>query len=537
MDRLLQSLENQERVAIYADFDLDGTSGAALLKTGLEYFGFKDLVVYQPKRLAEGYGVHPPAIDALKSQNISVIVTVDVGITAFSAATRAIELGIDMVVTDHHSPLEELPLAHTIVNPNCRDCTSGLGHLSGAGVAFYLVLALRKVATSRGIQFAKFDPKELLDAFVIGTLTDMVPLKDENRVLVKHGLLQLAKTKRVGLRKLIHRVMGDRAIGSQDVGFSIAPKLNALSRLEQGITPIEIFLLEDSQRADGLVESILNQNEFRRDIQAFAVEKALKILAIDSPLVGDPSNSDGVDSAKLGESAKSDNVEKLSPVSWVWSEEFHKGVIGLVATQVARQLGQPAFVGALDAEGIISGSARLPDGDSRSLVAALEFSSEHLIQFGGHPQAAGFRLKVENAENFRNDLASYFVKNSSNSFIATDFDIEVDLTELTGDFAKWLGILEPFGKAFPTPRFLIRDAKIVKIKEMKGGHLRFTLESSKGETIGKQPVDGWTAVAFSPSDGVKRLGIGEMPSLVVEPQINHFNGASGLQLRVIALSE
>ncbi|HVK62730.1 MAG TPA: DHH family phosphoesterase, partial [Bdellovibrionales bacterium] len=200
VERLVQVRERGESLVIYADYDLDGTSGLALLLKAFELMGFKDVGYYQPKRLSEGYGLHNHAIQKLYDKGHRVLLSVDLGITAVEEVEFAKSLGMDMLITDHHLPKEKLPDAIAVVNPNRGNCGSGLGHLCGTGVAFYLVLALRRTLLERGILTDAFDPKILLDCFVIGTLTDMVPLIDENRVLVKHGLHQLGRTERPGLR-------------------------------------------------------------------------------------------------------------------------------------------------------------------------------------------------------------------------------------------------------------------------------------------------------------------------------------------------
>ncbi|MGZ3798449.1 MAG: single-stranded-DNA-specific exonuclease RecJ, partial [Pseudobdellovibrionaceae bacterium] len=238
--RLGQAALHKEKVCIYADFDLDGTSGLALLKLGMQALGFADVIHYQPKRLSEGYGFHAHAVEELHKQGVTLIVTVDVGITANPAVEKAQALGIDVILTDHHLPGAVLPPAFVIVNPNQKSDDSGLGYLCGAGVAFYLLRALKRYFFDHPtLPKNNFDLKEVLDFFTIATLTDMVPLLEDNRVLVKHGLLKLSETRRPGLRALLAELgLENRPLTSQDVAIRFAPKLNALSRMECGILPI-----------------------------------------------------------------------------------------------------------------------------------------------------------------------------------------------------------------------------------------------------------------------------------------------------------
>lgn len=218
-ERLVESHFKDELIAVYADFDLDGTSGLALLYEGLKALGFKNIMTYQPKRLSEGYGLHTHAIEELAQAGVQVIITVDVGITAVDQALRAKELGVDLIITDHHQPGQMLPDAFAVVNPNQKDCESGLGYLCGAGVAFYFLLSVRKLLAEKNIK-TDFNPKDVLDFFVIGTLTDLVPLIEDNRVLIKHGLNRISQTQRPALRCLLNALgYEDRNLTSQDVAI------------------------------------------------------------------------------------------------------------------------------------------------------------------------------------------------------------------------------------------------------------------------------------------------------------------------------
>ena len=209
VDRLVEAFRKQETICIYADFDLDGTSGLALFQDGLKQLGFKHLLLSQPKRLSQGYGFHAHLLDELKNQNVSVIVTIDVGITALEACLRATELEMDVILTDHHQPSKELPKAFAVINPNQKEDRSGLGYLAGAGVAFYLLRALKRgLVNAKLVSESSLDLKSVLDCFGIATLTDMVPLIEDNRALVKQGLLQLEKTARPGLRALLENLTG-----------------------------------------------------------------------------------------------------------------------------------------------------------------------------------------------------------------------------------------------------------------------------------------------------------------------------------------
>jgi single-stranded-DNA-specific exonuclease len=259
VERLVKAYKNKEKICIYADFDLDGTSGLAILKQGFEKIGYKEVAYYQPKRLSEGYGFHAEAVEELVALGITLIVTVDVGITSFKAFEKAKQLGIDVILTDHHLPAETLPDALTVVNPNQKNCTSGLGYLCGAGVAFYLLRALKRAFyDDPDLPKNAWDLKEVLEFFCIGTLTDMVPLIEDNRTLVKLGLKVIAGTDKPGLRTLLEALgLDGRELTSQDVAIRFAPKLNALSRMESDILPAQIYLETDYKKAQQMVSQII----------------------------------------------------------------------------------------------------------------------------------------------------------------------------------------------------------------------------------------------------------------------------------------
>jgi single-stranded-DNA-specific exonuclease len=501
--RLVTARVKQEPIVIYADYDLDGTSACAILLKAFECLGYKDVTYYQPKRLSEGYGIHKAALQKLYEGGRRLLVSVDLGITAVEEVEFGHALGLDMIITDHHLPKETLPAAIAVVNPNRGNCDSGLGHLCGTGVAFYMALALRRTLLEEGVITEAFEPKALLDCFVIGTLTDMVPLVDENRVLVKHGLLALAQTKRPGLRVLMQALgLWGNPLTSQDVAIRFAPKLNALSRMEMGILPIDLYLVEDENKAQLLVEQVLSNNQDRQASQKSAESEALRFLR--------------------------ENPPKSS--IFVYSSEFHRGVVGLVATKMCQEYGLPAYVGALNTEtGIIVGSARMPDGSGINALEAMAAAGDALEQFGGHAAAAGFELRIENAERFRERLESYFAEKLLRSEPRVwTYDAVATLEELNPQFMAWYESLSPFGAHFAPPVFCVRNVRVSQAKPLKGGHFRLTLsESSQTSRVGL-----W----FSPPKGHVlldgRLDGGVRVDALVEPQWNYYSGRKTLQLLI-----
>lgn len=502
-ERIADAKLKQESICIYADFDLDGTSGLALLKTGLNALGFQKVIGYQPQRLSEGYGVHVSAVKEIRSCGVDLMVTVDVGTTAFEALEAAQELGLDVIVTDHHLPQDKLPPCFTLVNPNSGFCESELQHLSGAGVAFYLCLAVRSILRERGDDFPNFDPKDLLDFFVIGTVTDMVPLVDENRILVKHGLHQLSRSKKPGLRALLEILeLEGREVSCFDLGMKFAPKLNALSRLETGLRPIDMMLSSNIDEARGKAALVLACNAKRVELQKEAISEAQEVLSKNKP-------------------------EKFI---WVYSPRFHKGVIGLVATRLANDFQLPTFVGALGPTGEIIGSSRLPrDLEGLSLVDLLKSAESALVKFGGHAQAAGFETSFEKAEDFRRAMAKSLASFENQKQSEIIYDAEGSLDEMNEVFLSWHEALGPFGTGFEKPVYRFHGIHLEELKVLKGGHVKFEF---RGQNLANRLSGIWFS---APADLVSQLVEGQDVEVVGEIEWNYFRGKKNLQIQIVDL--
>ncbi len=504
IQRLLEAHNKQDKVALYGDFDLDGTSALALLKTTFSCLGFNNVVLYQPSRLTEGYGFHAHAVEALQQQGVKVIVTADVGITATIAAQKCQELGVDLIITDHHLPAQELPQALALINPNQGDCPSGLGHLSGVGVAFYLAWALRrKLIQLEKAKESSLELKDLLDCFVIGTLTDMVPLVEENRVLVKHGLHQLTRTRRPGLRYLLNELnLEDRELSSQDVAIRFAPKLNALSRMEKDLRPLDLFLVESEEEAKKLMTEVLAQNDLRVSLQAEAEVLALELAK---------------------------EFEAL-PFVFIADKSFHKGIVGLVATRLTQTFQKPSFVGSISEEGIVVGSARAPQGWGGNLVDILGQAALYFHRFGGHANASGFEYAYAQKSEIESALTVAFSKMAEidKTLEPMLYDIDIEFDQITPQFMNWIDLLGPFGQSFEAPLFRVLHAQILDIKVLRGGHRRLQIESQ-----GKVRE----ALLFSPTEAQvtqlnSTLKDNFLVDLLVEIQWNYFQNRKRVQLLI-----
>lgn len=500
IERLAVAHDTQEKIALYGDFDLDGTSALALLRTAFQRLGYTNFVLYQPSRLIEGYGFHVKAVESLHASGVKLIVTADVGITAVEAAQTCLNLGVDLIITDHHLPAAEKPLAFALINPNQGDCSSDLGHLCGVGVAFYLMWALRRKLIQLGkVSESALNLKDLLDCFVIGTLTDMVPLRAENRVLVKHGLLQLAQTKRPGIRFLLEELgLLGRELTSQDVAIRFAPKLNALSRMELNLRPLDLFIVEEEVEAKSLISQVLSQNDMRVTLQSEAEQLAMTM-------------------SKAWED---------KPFVFIADTSFHKGIVGLVATRLSQLCQKPAFVGSLSEEGIIVGSARAPQSWNGNLVEVLSQAAAHLLRFGGHAQASGFEFAVTEKEKIVRLFEQYFSQATHISAMTRlhYYDVELTLDQINPMMMSWLDHLGPFGQSFEVPVFKISGVEVVSVKTLRGGHRRLEL-SSNGM---KQE-----ALLFSPSEEqLSLLKHHFLVDVLVEMQWNYFQNRKRIQLLI-----
>ena len=495
VSRLIEAFRKNEKICIYADYDMDGTPGLALMISGLKSLGFKNLLSFQPNRFDDGYGVHPPIIENfIKNYDVSLFVTVDVGITETKAVDLARQQSVDFIITDHHQPKKDRPRAHAIVNPNQGDCPSGLTHLCGTGVAFYLILALRSSMKDQNLLKTPLDPKKLLDCFAIATLTDMVPLVKENRILVRHGLIQLSRTERPGLRLLMKELgLWGKPLNSSDVSLKLTPKLNALGRMNSSVQALDLFLVNDPQKAQKNVQAILHAQKQRVEIQRKGEFFLEKILTEKKPL----------------------------PFIFEWSGQFHKGVVGLLATHANEQYGVPSFIGSVVGNKIL-GSART--SNRQSLLEAFEFAKEFLNKFGGHHQAAGFELDLERANEFKDQLTKFY-EQSPPSNPVLHYDFQTTLAEVVNkDFMFWLSRLEPYGTGFNLPLIRMDHLFVSNVKVLKNKHLKTSLKDIFGNKI--------NALWFFTDNTDTKKWSSQRVSLIGEPSINHYMGKKELQILI-----
>jgi single-stranded-DNA-specific exonuclease len=493
VDRLCLALAKGERVCVHGDYDVDGVTSVALLITFFRAIGL-DCFSFIPKRLTEGYGLSAHGVQAAVDGGASLLVTVDCGISSVDEALRCRECGIDLIVTDHHSPPDRLPEACAIVNPLQPGCRFPFKSLAGVGVAFHLVIAMR----SRLRQIGHFrgdepDVRDYLDLVALGTIADVVPLIGANRVLASYGLKLLTLAQRVGVQALksVAGVSGE--VGCGAVGFRLAPRINAAGRLEDAALGLELLLTRDPLRAKEIAAQLDDSNAERQALERSTLEEARAMLADGA--------CRGRKSIVLG------------------SKLWHPGVVGIVASRIAEAFHRPVILFAFE-EGTGKGSGR---SIARfHLLDAIKSCADHLLRFGGHSHAAGLAIAEDELERFalKFDEAAAGALDAESLVPSIAYDAELAPAEIVDSLPVELERMRPFGMGNPEPLFLLRGATVTDSRVLKGGHLKLKLN------CGGRSFD---AIGF----GLAERGISQgRIDLLFSPGINLYNGKSSLQLLV-----
>ena len=427
VDRLFQALEQRERILIYGDYDVDGITAIVVLKRALEMLGGCP-EFYLPRRLEEGYGLKTEVIRQAAEKGYKLIISVDSGIRAFDACQAALETGTELIVTDHHLPDKSLPAAFAILNPRRPDCSYPNKDLAGVGVVFKLVQAL----------FGRVSREHVLEHFLklvaIGTIADVVPIVGENRVIVRHGLEKLADPHNLGLKALLEGAGVGREVRMVDVGFKVAPRMNAVTRMGGGREVVNLFSVKDSAEAEAIVRNMNEMNSTRQREEARILE------AIDGQLGQDP------------------ELQNRSFMVFV-GEGWHRGVIGIVASRVVEKFHRPVLVLSSDG-GICQGSGRSIPGFH--LLDALDQCRDLLTQYGGHAQAAGCTLPVQVCESLADRLNQYALQTLSPDDLYPTFQIEclLPIEQISLPLVQEIERLAPFGIGNPIPVFASKHVDI-----------------------------------------------------------------------------
>lgn len=507
-DCLYAAITGKQRIVVYGDYDADGMTATAILARCLDLLG-ANFGYYVPHRLDEGYGLNNDALGKLKSRGTDVVVTVDCGIASVQEAETAGEMGLELVITDHHEMSERLPRAAAIVHPRLPGTNYAFPGLCGAGVALKLAWAL----CQRASQSKKVSPrlKEFLMTAVglaaIGTVADVVPLLDENRLLVRHGLTSLKQRPPRGLAALMSVTGLDRkpTLGSEDIGFVLAPRLNAAGRLGQAQLGIELLTTESQSRACELAEYIHQLNRNRETLERSIYLAAHKQIAEQF----DPAN---------------DSALVLAGRGW------HAGVIGIVAGRLAEKYCRPVVMIALDQLGqaIGQGSARSANG--LNLHQALAACSGELLAHGGHAAAAGLRIEEANVDRFRDRFCEYVAGEISaeDRIAEVRIDAEAPFAQLTMNTVQQMEQLAPFGHANPRPVLCTTGVTCIGAPRRMGGgdrHLAATFQQH-GKSL--------RAVAFGKGEWAEPLGDTNKPlDVAYRPVINEFRGRRSVEIQLV----
>lgn len=448
ISRLQQAIQAGEKILIYGDYDVDGTSSVVVLTKAIQLAG-GSAGYHVPHRLNDGYGMRPEVVEAAAAQGVRLIISVDTGIRAAEVVKRANELGIDVIVTDHHLPDSELPAAVAVLNPNRRDCSYPDKGLCGAGVAFKLVQALLATLGWPADKLRRVT-ESFLKLVAIATVADVVPLTGENRVIVKHGLEGLGAVRNPGLRALLDVAgfAGGAVPSSRQVAFQIAPRLNAAGRMDTAKTVIELFLSDDLPRARELAQRLHDQNAERRQVEA-GVREVCERTAVDS-----------------------------STAALVYyGADWHRGVLGIVASRLVERFHRPVFVlGRNSEDGTAQGSGR--SIAAFHLLEALESMPGLFLKFGGHEHAAGVTLEAARVDEFRERFNSYAsARLAPEDFLPLlDIDAVLELREIDERSVAEVLSLAPFGHGNPPPLFAALNVEVaVPPVVMKEKHLRVTV--------------------------------------------------------------
>lgn len=501
--RIIQAIKGAEPVVIYADYDADGIPGSVVLSDALGKLGHPNVRVYIPHRHTEGYGLHQDAVDTLINEGAKLIITVDLGITASDVALHVKNRDIDLIITDHHEPVGAIPEAYAVVNPKLGTYPDRM--LCGSGVAFRLVQAIIKKLRADEDSIVADLPhgweKWLLDMVGIATLSDMVPLKNENRIFATFGMRVLQKTQRPGLRALMrHARISQDQLTEDDVVFSITPKLNVASRMANPRDAFDLLSTPDTGRADILVQHLVNLGDERKKETARIMKDVHKKMKSRQP----------------------------SPIIVIGDPSWNHGVLGLVATKLSEEYACCSFVWSADGD-VIRGSCRAY-GDG-SMVRLMEHIAPHFTQFGGHDGAGGFSLSRDNIHTLESELVRAWTELNMGSGEGSDsaYDAELTLADITMDHYAAIRELAPFGCENEKPTFLFEKVLIASCKQFgkQKEHLEICVTDDTNKKI--------KAIAFftSPENFADSCMEGKQVNLIAQFDYSVFMNRPELRLRIV----
>lgn len=495
VERIKQAVENQEKIFIYGDYDVDGITSVSVLYLYLKKF--TSLVDYYiPDRFTQGYGMNDDAVNLIKKRGCGLIITVDTGISAFSEACTAKALGIDMIITDHHECQGQLPNVYAVVNPKMDNNTYPFEFLAGVGVVYKLISAMDIIMHTNYRD-------ENIDLVAVGTIADIMPLLDENRKIVSAGLRKMSHLPNAGLKMLIDMCLNSTNITSGNVGFAIAPRINAAGRMESAQTAVRLFITDNVDEVKNVAEHLCELNTKRQQIENEIYNEAIEII-------------------------EKHELNSRFSVLVLWKEGWHNGVIGIVASKLKEKYNKPVVLFSVDSAS--KGSAR--SIAPFNIFEAFRSMEDIMIQYGGHKYAAGALIENEMIYEFRDRLCDYFDSSEDNHPVdKIDVECELPVKLLTLKTLCGISMLQPFGKLNEVPLFCIRNAKIAGVfPTASNRHIRLKL------TIGDK---SFTAFYFGVSPCEFDYREGDIVDIVCEMNENEYKSIKSVQLiiRDIRLSE
>ncbi len=489
IDRIEEAITKNEKILIYGDYDADGITSTTLLTKFFKDIGI-NVENYIPNRLTEGYGLNNKAIDKIKEKETKLIITVDCGITSIKEIEYAKKLGIDVIITDHHEPSEEIPKAIAIIDAKRKNNKYPFNQLAGCGIAFKLTQALSiKRNLNENIYLKN------LDIVAIGTISDLVPIVDENRVIVKLGLMLLKQTKNIGLKLLLKKSQ-IKEIDSTSISFGITPRINAAGRLGNQYDSLELFITENYEKAENLAEKLNSYNLERQKIGNKIYEEALLQLK-----------------------DKENNCIILGKENW------HHGIIGIVSSKITEKFYKPSILVCFEGEKAI-GSGRSIEGFD--LYKAISSSKQYLSAFGGHTMACGLSLLKKDFEKFKSSVEKYTNEkldlSKQEQKIIIDYIIKDDDLEI--DKIKELSILKPYGEQNPEPIIMYQNLEIIGIRTLsENKHIKLLLKNKDNVKI--------DVIGFNLGELAEIYKIGDKINIIGNIEINTFNGKDTIQIRLI----
>ena len=489
VNRIIEAINNKEKTIIYGDYDVDGITSITVLKKFLNERGL-DVDYYIPNRLEEGYGLNKEAIEEIAKKGYKLMITVDCGISGVEEVELANSLGIETIITDHHEQLDVLPNAYAIINPKRRDNTYPFRGLAGVGVVFKVIQAISMKLNLDEKEYLKY-----LDIVCIGTISDIVPLVDENRVIAKLGLMLVKCTKNVGLKELIQE-SGYKTIDSGMVSFGIAPRINACGRMGKQEEALELFLTDNPEKAKTITKRLNEYNTQRQETEKQIFEQAISEL-------------------------EKENLEEKSSIVLA-GENWHHGVIGIVASRITEKFFKPTILICIE-DDIGKGSGRSVPGFD--LHEALAQSSKYLEKYGGHEMAVGLSLKKENIQEFKNHFEEYAKSKGVKDIVPIiNVDSEITKKDINKATVEQIKLLEPFGEQNKQPLLIYKNLKIASIRALsEGKHLKLMLKD-ENEII--------NAIGFNLGELSEEYLIGDKVDVVGTLEINAYNGQEQIQINL-----